>query len=207
MSAITVTTDVEVCNMALDMIKEATITALNENRAAARWMNRNFIPVRNIVLTTHVWKFAMRRASVAEDPAPPAFEWSHRYAKPSDCMRVLPLRVGGTLNGRTIPHQVEGDFILTSAASPLKIRYISTVSNIAEWPAPFVWAVASKLAAGISHTLTGKLSMVEISEARFREALTMAASLDSAEGTHAQQYATDYADARYYTRDGLQEVL
>ncbi len=207
MSAITVTTDVEVCNMALDMLKEATITALNENRAAARWMNRNFIPTRNLVLTSHVWKFAMLRAELTEDPTKPAFEWAHRYLKPADCFRVLPLRVGGTINGRTIPHQVEGDFILTSATSPIKIRYISEVTNIAAWPAPFVWAVAARLAAGIAHTLTGKMSMVEISLAQFREALALAASLDSAEGTHAQQYATAYDDARYYTRDGLREVL
>jgi hypothetical protein len=207
MSVITVTTDTEVANIALDMVKEATITDLDENRAAARWMKRNFIPTRNLVLTSHVWKFAMKRAEIPEDPTPPDFEWSHRYPKPSDCFRVLPLRVGGTLDGRVIPHQVEGNFILTSTTSPLKIRYISEVANIAEWPAPFVWAVASRLAAGIAHTLTGKMAMVELSLSQFREALALAASLDSAEGSHAQQYATDYNDARYYVRDGLNEVL
>ncbi len=40
--------------------------------------------------------------------------------------------------------------------------------------------------------------MVELMKLDYREALTMAASIDAAEGTHADQYATTYDDARYY---------
>jgi hypothetical protein len=202
MSAVTLNTDVEVANLALDMVKEAPITDMNENRAASRWMNRNFVPTRNLVLTAHVWKFAMKRAEIAASATAPAFEWKYAYPKPEDCLRVLPLRQNGLMNGRLIPHAVEGSDILTNATSPIRIRYISVVENVAEWPIHFVEAVAARLAAGIAHTLSGKTTMVEISEQRYRAALTMAASIDSAEGTHAQQYATDYDDARwYYTRD------
>lgn len=194
----TVSTPVEVANLALDMVKEAPITDMDENRAASRWMKRNFVPTRNYVMNTQIWKFAMTRASLPEDPTPPAFEWTRRFKKPSDCFRVLPLRDGGRMDGRLIPHQVEGDYILTNAPAPLKVRYIRVVENPAEWPAHFVELVATKLAFGIAHTMTGKTSMLEILNQKQAQAAALAASIDAAEGSHAEQYATSYDDARYY---------
>jgi hypothetical protein len=198
MSTVTVTTDLEVCNLALDILKESPITSLEENRTPARWMSRNFVPIRNMVLISHIWKFAMARASLAEDPVKPDFEWDHKFRKPSDCLRVIPLRVGGTLNGRLIPHVVEGDFILTDAGAPLLIRYLKVIADPALWPPLFVDAVATKLAARAAHFITGKQAMAELANVLHKEAIIMAASMDGAEGTHAAQYATAYDDVRYY---------
>jgi hypothetical protein len=198
----TVATDLEVCNLALDHLKESPITSLDENRAPARWMARNYVATRNMVMVSHIWKFAMDRARIAEDPAKPDFEWEHRFRKPTDCLRVLPLREGGTLNGRLIPHVVEGDFILTNAGGPLFVRYLKVVANPALWPPLFVDAVSTKLAARSAHFITGKQAMVELAVALHKEAILMAASIDGAEGTHAAQYATTYDDARYYDTMG-----
>jgi hypothetical protein len=201
MSAVTVVTDLEICNMALDFVKETPITSLDEDRTAARWMKRNYKPVRNIVLTTIPWKFAMKRAMLPEDPEKPAFEWDKRFRKPNDCMRVLHLRYQGRMNGALIPHQVEGDFILTNAGAPLPIRYISLIDDVARWTPMFCDAVAYKLAARIAHLLTGKQSMVEMNNVMFRETLTLAASIDAAEGSVAVQYATTYDLARHSGSD------
>lgn len=198
MSVVTATNIEAVANLALDMVKEAPILSIDENRAAARWMKRNFWPVAQTCLTMHIWKFAMKRASIPADAQAPEFEWQYKYRKPTDCLRVLPLRVGGRMDGRLIPHQVEGDYILTNAPGPLKVRYIATQGNIATWPPLFVEAVACKLAARIAPSLTGKQSMVEINEARYAQTVQLAISIDSAEGSHAQQYATEYDDARNY---------
>jgi hypothetical protein len=198
MSAVTATTDVEVCNLALDLVKEAPILNFEENRFAARWMKRNFVPVVNMLMAKHVWKFAMTRAALPELSDAPAFEWRHQYRKPEDCLRVLPLREGGTLNGRLISHVVEGDLILTNATGPLLVRYLAAKHNPAEWPAPFVEAATTRLAAGIANMMTGKQSLVEVLTVTHERALAAAVSIDSAEGTHAEQYATAYDDARYY---------
>lgn len=198
MSAVTVKSDVEVVNLALDMVKEAPVASLDENRTAARWMKRNFTPIVNEVMMAHIWKFAMTRAELPADATAPAFEWTYRYKKPSDCLRILPLRYGGTLNGRLIQHVVEGDYILTNAPAPLKIRYLAVQPNVAKWPPTFVKAVACKLAHGVAHVLTGKQALVEMIKDDYREALSFAASVDSSEGSHADQYATEYDDARYY---------
>ena len=90
----TVSTPVEVANLALDMVKEAPITDMDENRAAARWMKRNFVPTRNYVLNTQVWKFAMTRASLPEDPTPPEFEWKRRLRNPRTAFVSCPCGTG-----------------------------------------------------------------------------------------------------------------
>jgi hypothetical protein len=200
----TVTTDVEVANLALDMVKEAPITSMDDNRAAAKWMKRNFIPARNFMLNKQSWKFAMKRDELAEDATAPAFEWTRRYKKPADCFRVLPLRFEGKLNGRLVPHQVEGDYILTNAAAPLRVRYIKTIDNVAEWPAHFVEAMATMLAFRISSYLTGKMAMAEALKQEYATAMQVALSMDASEGTHEQQVANTYDDARFYY-SGLQE--
>jgi hypothetical protein len=198
MSVSTITTDVELANLALDKVKEAPITDLSENRAAARWMNRNIGPITNMVMNAQIWKFAMERTVLSEDPTPPTFGWNHRHQKPADCFRVLPLRVNGLLNGRLIPHVVEGDYILSNVSGDLKVRYLKEVTDYSAWPVHFVNAVACKLAADIAHYLSGKQSMKETLDVDYQQALAFAASLDAAEGTHAEQVANDYADARYY---------
>ncbi len=207
MSVVTVQSNVEVANIALDKVKEAPILDFGENRAAAKWMSRNFDATRNLVMTLQAWKFTLKRAELPEDAQPPLFDWNHRYRKPEDCLRVLMLRGPGAvrgqgkMNGPLIPHAVEGDFILCDHGPPLKIRYISLQTNPATWPAPFVDALACKLAANIAHTLSGKMSMVEVNEQRFQTALQTALLMDAAEATHAAQYATEYQDARYYHYD------
>ncbi len=198
MSVVTYQSEIEVMNRALDFLREAPIASIDENRLPARWMKRNFPAVRNQVANMHIWKFMMQRATLAADPTPPAWEWSYQYRKPTDCLRVLPLRHEGKMDGILIPHQVEGDFILTNAPAPLRIRYLKLETNVAKWPATFINAVAAKLAEELAPQLTGKQSAAGDMKVKFSEYMTMAASIDSAEGSHAQQYATDYDSARYY---------
>lgn len=198
MSVVTYQSELEVMNRALDFLREAPITSADENRHPAKWMKRNFKAVRNQVMTTHIWKFCMERATLTPDATAPAFEWTYRYLKPADCLRVLPLRVGGRLNGVLIPHIIEGDYILTNAPPPLYIRYVKLIDTVAKWPPLFVNAVAAKLAEELAPSLTGKQSAAEAMSVKFQQTLSLAASVDSAEGTHAEQYATDYDAARYY---------
>jgi hypothetical protein len=57
--------------MALDLLEEEPILSQSDNRAAVRWMNRNYGQTRDELLESHPWKFALRRAVLnaeAEQP-------------------------------------------------------------------------------------------------------------------------------------------
>ena len=78
----TVSTEVEICNLALDRVKEAPINAIDgtDNRAAARWMGRNFATVRDMTLAQFPWRFAVSRAQIANTVTPaPEFGWTNRF--------------------------------------------------------------------------------------------------------------------------------
>ena len=54
-------TDVDICNLALDLLKEAPITTLTDGTPEANWLLRNYVTARNAELREHPWKFALKR--------------------------------------------------------------------------------------------------------------------------------------------------
>lgn len=53
--------DVDVFNQALDLLKESPITAFTDDRPVASWGTRNYVTSRNAELRENPWKFAIRR--------------------------------------------------------------------------------------------------------------------------------------------------
>jgi hypothetical protein len=94
----------DIYNVALDMLRERPITSLSDGRPQTDWLNRNWAGTRDALLRAHTWNFAITRASLAASSTAPAFGWDVAYDVEPDHLRLLPLRTGGELNGRPIPH-------------------------------------------------------------------------------------------------------
>lgn len=94
------TTDVEIANMALSLMGEATITALSNSTAAARAMNLHYIPVRDALLRSHPWNFAQRRISLA--PAPVLKLTANTTLSTTVVTTTLGLLVGQSVSGTNI---------------------------------------------------------------------------------------------------------
>ena len=187
----------DICNLALDHLREAPIGHIDADGSVSEWFQRNFDAVLDGVLRDHPWNFAITRASIAVDETAPDFGWTYRYALPTDCVRLLQIRSGGYLNGAPVEHEIEGEYILTNAPTPLKIRYIKTMSDPSKWDALFVEAMAAALALKMSHWLTGKTSYVQMAKALYDEALAKAKRIDGMEGTPEAIYADDVIGVRY----------
>lgn len=187
----------DICNLALDHLREAPIGHIDADGSVSEWFQRNFDAVLDGVLRDHPWNFAITRASIAVDGTAPDFGWTYRYALPTDCVRLLQIRSGGYLNGAPVEHEIEGEYILTNAPTPLKIRYIKTMSDPSKWDALFVEAMAAALALKMSHWLTGKTSYVQMAKALYDEALAKAKRVDGMEGTPEAIYADDVIGVRY----------
>lgn len=177
-------TPTDICNLALDIMKEAEITNLeNDNRPIVRWMKRNFDISRDSLLSRYDWNFALGRALLAENSDKPAFGWAHKYTSPADALRILPLTTCGKSEGTPIRHEVEGPFILTDAPGPIRCRYIFRNEDYDRYPPVFVEALASYLAMKCGHWVTGKVSYVQIAQGMHREAIDNAWRVDAIEGT------------------------
>lgn len=177
------TTDTDICNLALDILKESPISSIDDARPVAMWCKRNFSVSRDSLLVRADWNFALKRASLPADVTPPAFGWGVSYTLPADCLRLIPLTQCGNYEGRPIPHEVEDGKILTNANAPLKIRYVARVEAYASYPAVFIEALAGYMAMKCAHWVTGKQGYQQIAQGLFAEAMRNAWLVDAIEGT------------------------
>lgn len=194
------TSDVNVANMALDLLKEGIMVSFDDDRPAAKWMNRNYAVIRDMTLAANPWRFAVVRAQLAESSTIPIFGYNHQYLKPSDCIRVLPVRYLGQTNGALVRYSVEGNYILTDHTAPLKIRYISRVLDASLFSPLFINAFTTAMAMRLAIWLTGKESVTADLKASYKDSMTMAIFTDSAEGYAEDQVADAYDNARFYSQ-------
>jgi len=188
----------DIGNMALDLLTESPIDSFDDDTKAARLLKRHFETTREAELTANNWRFAILRASLEEDAAPPASSvYSHQYLRPDDALRILPLTYGGEPEGRPIDHTIEGDYILTRVSGTLPVRYIGNLIDPNDFTALFTDVLAAALAIKIGHTLTGKASLVELSTNAYDRALRRAQAVNAIEMGSASPYRADtWEDAR-----------
>ena len=91
------TSVVEICNSALNILGANNITALVEDSKNARLCNQRYEPLRDAVFREHTWNCLIKRVQLAQDTASPTHEYTYQYQLPSDCIRVLSL--GGYQDG------------------------------------------------------------------------------------------------------------
>lgn len=121
---------VDLCNQALDLIRTAPITSLDDNSETARRCKRHWPSVRDSELARYPWNGAVARASLAAEGSAPLYGFAHQYPLPEGpepryCLRVL--SVGDP--DADIRFTVEGRRLLTDAAAPLPIEYIGRVED------------------------------------------------------------------------------
>lgn len=177
------TSATDIANRALDILKEAPISSIEDARPIAMWLKRNFDVTRDALLEESEWNFALKRASLPASSTAPAFGWQKQYQLPGDCIRVIPLTADGSFEGTPVPFEVEDGKILTDAEAPLKVRYVYRNENYAAYPATFQQALSAKLAMKMAHWLTGKSSFVQIAEGMYRDAMSKAWLSDAAQGS------------------------
>lgn len=187
---------VAIYNRVLDLLDEEVVISPSDDRAPARWLNRNYAIVRDLLLQNGLWKFALRRAALASLNAAPAFEWRYVYDLPSDCIRLIPPTAGGYLDGAPVGYALEGGQILTNATAPFNVRYVARVENPASFDPLFAEALATKLAEDMSMWMTGKNSYTERMMLKHRDAMQSARSVDALLSPPAMPLMTDFIMAR-----------
>lgn len=147
--------DVEICNLALQKLGAARITSLTEDSRNARSCNTAYGPMRDRELRTHVWNFARKRVVLAPDATAPVFDFLYAFSIPSDSLRVLPP------NDNDLDWQIEGGKILTNTvrtisggSAALNLVYIAQITDANAMDAAFRDALACKIAEQICEEIT-----------------------------------------------------
>ena len=144
---------VSICNLALQRLGAKAISSLTEDTTAGRACNRVYAQARDSELRAHPWSFARERVQIAADSTDPAFGYDKRYALPADYLRILP--TNGT-NGTDIQDdwQIEGRYILTDDASPIRLVYIKKITDENTFDQMFVELLVARIAMDIAEKVT-----------------------------------------------------
>lgn len=184
------TSETGICNSALAKIGSYRITSLDDNTREAKLLKEQYAKVRDDLLRSHPWNFAIKRVSLALLTSEPAFGFAYEFQLPNDCLRVLE-----TDSSNDIEWQREGNVIRTDT-STLAIKYVAKITEVGLFDACFAEVLASKLAADISFSIVQNATLKKQLNDEYMQKLREARSYDGQEGASRQVYANDWLNSR-----------
>lgn len=187
--------EVEICNSALIKLSTARINSLDDDSKQARLCKTQYPIIRDKLLQSHPWNFAIKRVELAPDATAPLYGYTYAYSLPSDYLRVLSVEEqdeGGISNAKYV---IEGKKVLTDL-QPFKMRYLYRVTNTDTFTAAFREILALDLAIDLSYTLLQSNQLVQRLEQQKQEALRDVRSYDAQEGTPRELTENIFLNAR-----------
>jgi len=149
--------DVGICNLALDYLGTDNITSLDErNNDNATLCKRWYDLTRKALLRDLNASFSIKRAALAADSTSPLYGRTYAFDLPNDCLKIL------NVNSPTDVQdwQIENNKILYDTEGSLNIRYISNASIVSSFDDEFKELLAIKLALNICAKATQDLERV-----------------------------------------------
>jgi len=179
---------ISICNSALIKLGANTITALTETSKEARLCNAQYEVVRDRLLQSHPWNFAIKRIALNKLSEAPAFGWEAQYQLPTDYLRVLTVYP-------ELDFEVEGDRVLSNSGD-VSIRYMYSATDPSKYPPRFSESLAYELAKELCYALiqsnTQQAQLFQIAEDYLRKTR----SYDAQEGTPQQFFSSSWTDSR-----------
>jgi len=179
--------DVEICNIALQLLGAEPIVALDEGTQRASLCNQFYATARDTTLRDHQWNFAQVRVLLTKESTAPAWGFDFQYQLPVEpyCLRV------------NEPFPMEAEWVVESNADGtgrkllsdndnIGIRYTARIVDPNLFTPMFVTALAHLLASMMALPLTEDFRQTQLMEAKYKALLSEARSIDSQEGSPAQ---------------------
>lgn len=154
----TATSSVEVCNLALDLLrqKEKVTSIETPESEIESLMARWYDVTRRSILRGFPWNFARTRAALSRDAVTPAFGYSDAYNLPNDYIELVFIGENYDEDYDT-EYSVEGNQILidNDNGDSLNICYIRDISTVTRFDPIFVDLLSAELAIRIANSITG----------------------------------------------------
>lgn len=182
-------TSVTICNSALLKLGADKISSLSETTRAATVCNALYAYLRDEVMSSSPWKFAIKRAIFTPTGTTPDFGWDNEYDIPSDCLRLL------TADDSHIEWVQEGEKILSNETT-LNMTYIFQNTDESSWSPLFAESLAWRLCMELSLALTQSTTMRDLAEKSYQKSLDQARSVNAVIGMQPVLIADVWSDAR-----------
>jgi hypothetical protein len=161
-------TETEICNMALAKIGQSSIINIDTDTSnPAVKCALHFDTVRDYLLRSYAWQFAITRDTLALDGTAPEFGYDHRYVLPADFLRLIDVYEPGG------EYAIEGNYILTDD-DEVQIWYVRQVTDTTEFDSLFVKVFTLALAVELANCLSQDKSLAQLVLEELRSVLAKA---------------------------------
>ena len=187
---------VDIANSALNLLGASTISAFTDDSKNARLINQRYEPVRNRVFRSHAWNCLHKRVQLAQNSTAPVVEYSHAYALPADCLRVLKVHNGTTDSIKSaIDYKLEGRNIVTDEGTVF-IIYIALDTDPNNYDTYLQESISHQLAANLAYAVTNNATLADKYMTRADERLREARFIDASENSLGTIESSEFTDAR-----------
>ena len=187
---------VDIANSALNLLGASTISAFTDDSKNARLINQRYEPVRNRVFRSHAWNCLHKRVQLAQNSTAPVVEYSHAYALPADCLRVLKIHNGTTDSiAAAIDYKLEGRNIVTDEGTVF-IIYIALDTDPNNYDTYLQESISHQLAADLAYAVTNNATLADKYMTRADERLREARFIDATENSLGTIESSEFTDAR-----------
>ena len=187
---------VDIANSALNLLGASTISAFTDDSKNARLVNQRYEPVRNRVFRSHAWNCLHKRVQLAQNSTAPVVEYSHAYALPSDCLRVLKIHNGTTDSiASALDYKLEGRNIVTDEGTIFLI-YIALDNDPNNYDTYLQESISHQLAADLAYAVTNNATLADKYMVRADERLREARFVDATENSLGTIESSEFTNAR-----------
>lgn len=181
--------NVDVANSALTKLGADRIMSLDDDIKPAREIKAVFDIRRDYLLRAYNWNFSIKRALLTALTSEPEWGYTLEYQLPSDCLRVLQVNDTWNIPGYSDfiggpdeePYKIESTKIRSDIAAPLKLRYVSRITNAGLFDAMFIEVLAIDLAYQCCEAITQSNTKKDGLRGDKTEALMMAVRANAIE--------------------------
>lgn len=170
--------NVAIANLALTKLGDLRILNLTDNTKPAREVNAVFDMARDYLQRRFSWRYCIKRANLAADSGTPLWDWSYQYQIPTDCLRILQVGqwypspdLSDLISTGGQEYVLEGKYILSNQAGPLKLRYLSRVTDPVQFDTAFDMAFSAYLAYLVAEPLTASAEQKQMAYQDYRNAI------------------------------------
>lgn len=182
--------ETSICNASLIKVGEPTILTLDDDKKSARTLKEIYPEKRDTMLRSHLWKFAIKRTTLAPDVETPEFGFKAQFTLPTDNLRVLKVDISGER------YKIEGNKLLCNLEA-IPLLYIWRVEDANLMDPTFREALSSLLAREISFPICDSKDKYEKMDERYEDDIGLARMVGAMEDDLESIEADEWLWSRY----------
>ena len=173
--------ETDVINVALRMIGATAVSVRTDGSTNGNIVDDIYDDIRDGLLRSHNWNFAIKRVELAKLATEPAFQFDSAYSLPSDWLRTVSVHTNNEGVG-TVLYRMElvaGVRAIVVNSEDLFMRYVSAITDTNLMTADFRTVLEATLAGALALPITSSNTMAENFTKRADGLLARAKAIDA----------------------------